>query len=297
VDVLAMLAAAAAATLTIQSPASVQAVAADGYRVAYAAGFSAADCNRIYVWNLRTRGLVKLGRRTHCVQTSTGNGISSVALAGTRALWLQYQGGNRRDYTLWTATTARPRPILVSSREVDVDDPAPIVLGAGGSDRAGDMLPWAAGSTVRVLRANGSRRFSWTAPGRVVALHARDGELAVATDSAVTILDASGDVIREESYDGPIRGVRVTGNGVLAQVGNRLDLRDGSGTRTWPIPVGSRLEDADTVRALYFYRGELRSLRFAPFVDRPVATASRGRLEGQTLVTVSGRTVRAAPFR
>lgn len=288
----------AAATLSIQSPAQVQAVAADGHRVAFAAGFSAGDCNRVYIWNLRTRGVVKLGRRTHCQQTSTGNAISSVSLAGTRALWLQYQGGNRREYTLWTATTARPKPILVASREVDVDDPAPIVLGAGGSERLGDMLPYAFGNTVRVLRANGSRRFSWTAPGRVVALHARDGELAVATDdSSVTILDAAGRVLREEAYDGEIRSVRVTGDGVLVHHGNRLELRDGSTARTWPIPVGARLQDADAVRALYVLRSEVRSLRFSPVTDRPVASGTFARLEGATLVTVSGRVVRAGPLR
>ena len=287
-----------AATLSVQSPAQVQALAADGYRVAYAAGFSASDCNRVYIWNLRTRGLVKLGRRTHCQQTSTGNRISGVSLAGTRALWLQYQGGNRREYTLWTATPARPKPILVASREVDVDDPAPIVLGAGGSERLGDMLPYAVGSTVRALRADGSRRFSWTAPGRVVALHARDGELAVATDdSTVTILDSAGRPTGAETYEGAIRSVRVTGNGVLVHRGNRLELRDGSGARNWRVPVDSRLEDADGVRALYVHRGELRSLRFSPYTDRLVAVASFGRLEGATLVTVNGRIVRAGPFR
>ena len=287
-----------AATLSIQSPAPVQAVAADGDRVAYAAGLSAGDCNRVYIWNLRTRGVTRLGRRTHCQQSSTGNAISGVSLAGTRALWLQYQGGNRREYTLWTATTTRPKPILVASREVDVDDPAPIVLGEGGSEQLGDMLPYAVGTTVRVLRANGSRRFSWTAPGRVVALHARDGELAVVTeDSRVTILDAAGRPIGEESYEEPIRSVRITGGGLLVHRGNRLELRDGSGARSWRIPAGSRLQDANGVRALYVHRGELRSLRFSPYTDRTVASASFGRLEGATLVTVSGRVLRAGPFR
>ena len=287
----------AVAVLSIQSPAVVQAVAVDGDRVAYAAGFSSGDCNRVYVWNLRTGGVSKLGRRTHCLQTSTGNAVSSVSIAGTRVVWLQYQGGNRREYAVWTATPARPKPTLVASREVNVDDPAPIVLGAGGSDRAGDMLPYAVGNTVRVLRANGSRRFSWTAPGRVVALHARDGELAVATGSTVTVLDAAGRVLREESYEGDVRRVVVTGSGLLVHVGNRLELRDGSGARSWRIPVGSRLEDANGVRALFFHRRELRTLRFSPFADRGVTLATFGRLEGGRLVTASGRTLRAGPFR
>jgi hypothetical protein len=160
------------------------------------------------------------------------------------------------------------------------------------------MLPYAVGKAVRVLRANGSRRFSWTAAESVVALHARDGELAVATnDATVTILDSGGRVLRMEQYQGAIKSVRVTGNGVLVHRGDRLELRDGSGARIWRVPVGSRLQDANGVQALYLHRGELRSLRFSPDTDRSIALASFGRLEAGTLVTVSGRTLRARALR
>jgi hypothetical protein len=287
----------AAVTLSIQSPAAVQAVAADAHRVAYAAGFSGNDCNRVYVWNLRTRSKSRLGRRTHCQQSSTGNGISGVSLAGTRAVWLQYQGGNRREYTLWTATTTRPTPILIASHEVDVDDPAPILLGAGGSE-SGGVLPYAVGRTVRALRTNGSRRFSWTAPARIVGLHAHGSQIAVATDdSTVTVLDSSGRVLRREVYSAAVRAVRVTGAGVLVHYANRLELRDGAGTRGWRISTPARLEDADSQRALYVHRGELRTLRYSPYADRGLRLAAFGRLEGERLVSVSGRIVRAAPFR
>ena len=71
----------------------------------------------------------------------------------------------------------------------------------------GDLLPYAVDRTVVALRVDGSRRFAWTAPARVVALSALDGELAVATEGAtVTILDAGGRVLRTETYDSGAQG-------------------------------------------------------------------------------------------
>jgi hypothetical protein len=288
----------AASMRTVTAPAPVRDLELDGARIVYATGRSEHDCNRVYVWNLATRGVTKLGRRTHCEQTSTGNEIAAVSIAGTRVLWVHYAGGNIRDWSLWTATPTRPTPrrLRLVSREADA--PAPIVIGQGDSSRLGDLLPYAVDRTVVALRADGSRRFAWTAPARVVALSALDGELAVATlDARVTILDASGRVLRTELYEAELEDVRLTGSGVLVHRGNRLELRDGSGTRNWRIPPRSRLEDVNGERALYHYVGEIRSLRFTPYVDRPVTYAALARLDGSRLVTASGRSVRAGEFR
>src|SRR5687768_11535591 len=95
-------AAGAASVRSVSAPAPVQAIAFDGPRVAYAAGRTARDCNRVYVWNLTTRAVSRLERKTHCEQTSTGNGVAALSIAGTRVLWLAYAGGNFRDWSLWT---------------------------------------------------------------------------------------------------------------------------------------------------------------------------------------------------
>ena len=89
---------------SVAAPAPVRALEHDASRVAYAVGRSARDCNRVYVWDLATRGVSKLGRKTHCEQTSTGNEIAAVSIAGRRVLWVHYAGGNIRDWSLWTAT-------------------------------------------------------------------------------------------------------------------------------------------------------------------------------------------------
>jgi hypothetical protein len=282
----------AATVLTLQSHAQVHALGADGTRVAYAAGFSSGDCNRVYVWNLVTRKTVKLGRKTHCQQTSTGNRISAVALAGTRALWLQYQGGNRREYTLWTATPTRPAPILIRSIEVDVDDPAPIVIGEGDASRNGDILPYATGTSVTALRANGSRAFRWEAPARVTALAATGGELAVgAADGSLTILDSHGRVLGSTPGTVAPSAVAVTGSGVVVQRGRTLEQL--STGRTFLLPAGARLRDASGAAAVYELRGVVYHLDLVGGRRTTVARGTYAQLEPGRTITALGRIVTA----
>lgn len=280
----------AADVRSVRAPAPVLALAADGSYVAYATGRSARDCNRVYVWNLATRGVSKLGRRTHCIETSTGNRVGSVAVAGRRVLWIHYAGGNRRNYTLWTATTARPLPRLLASREVDVDDPAPMVVGEGDDSRLGSLLSYAVGNQVVALRANGSRAFSWTAPGRVVGLGARGGELAVATASAVTVLDSRGEIVEVVRSDRPIDEVRLTGSAIAIQSGRTLEVT-GPTPREWTLPAGTRLADADGSRALVVGGGSVRTIDLRTGVVRLVARGTAGQLEGARIAVGSGRIV------
>lgn len=289
---LALVPAAGAATVrTVAAPAAVLALEHDGAFVAYAVGRSASDCNRVYVWNLATRGVSKLGRKTHCVQTSTGNAIASVAVAGRRVLWVHYAGGNRRRYTLWTATTTKPSPLLISSLEVDVDDPAPMLIGQGDDSPRGSLLPYAVGRRVVALRANGSRAFTWTAPARVVGVSALRGELAVAAaGGTVTVLAADGRVLRTEDYDTEVQEVRLTGNALAVQRGRSLELRGGR-TGTWTLPAGTRLADAEGTRTVLVGGGSVRTLDLGDGRIRTVAPGSHARLEAARLSIGSGRVV------
>src|SRR5215210_8440013 len=161
------------------APGEVTALAFDGAWVAYASGRSRGDCDRVRVWNLRTGRVAALGRTTSCVQTSTGTAIAAVSAAGPRVVWLHYTGGNIREWSLFTATVVSPRPRRLSFVARSADAPAPIVLGEGDS-RAGGLLPYAVDRRVVVLRADGTRSFSWTAPERVTAVGVRGTVLAVA---------------------------------------------------------------------------------------------------------------------
>lgn len=290
------LAAALATVASISAPGPVTALAADGGRVAYASGAAAGDCDRVRIWRPKLRRVVRLGRTTSCVRTSTGTGVAAVSIAGNRVLWLHYTGGNIREWSLFTATETAPRPRRLRFVARDVDSTSPIVLGDGDSGRLGDLLPYAVDREVVALRANGVRRFAWTAPARVVALSALGGEVAVAQEGGtVAVLDLAGRVLREESYAGEIAAVKLTGTGVLVQRGRTLELRDGTGEPwTAALPAGARLADAaGTTDALYVVRGQVHARRIRAARDVIVGRGSLAQVEGLTLVTASGRTVTA----
>lgn len=281
----------AASVRTVTAPAPVTALAADGARVAYAVGFSAGDCNRVYVWNLGTRAVTRLGRRTHCERASTGNAVAAVSIAGERALWLYYVGGNTRDWSLWTATPSQPSPRRLALISRDVDAPAPIVLGQGDSSRLGALLPYAVDRTVVALRSNGSRRFTWTAPARVVALAAKGGELAVATAGGlVTLLDAGGRVLRRETFGKEIEALAITGDALAVQHGRTLELRGGR-IAMYSLVAGVRLADADGDRAALVGGGKVRTFDLDTGAGGVAAAGSFAELEGLRLTVASGRTV------
>ena len=289
-------AATAAPHRSVSAPAAVTALAFEGRLVAFASGRSGDDCDRIRMWNLETRSVAALGRRTSCERTSTGTGIASLALAGKRTVWLHYTGGNIREWTLWTATTTKRTPIRLRAVARDVDAAAPIVLGDGYSNDGG-MLPYAVDSDVVVLRADGTRRFAWSAPRRVVALSAAKGELAVGLEGGeVTILDAEGSVLRRESFGFEIEAIRLGsnglgGNGLFVLRGAKLELRDGSRRREWPISQRAELQDAIGSRAIYARRGSIRLLSSAPFADRELGGGTHARAEGSLLALADGKTV------
>ena len=245
------------------------------------------------MWNTATGGVSKLGRRTHCVDTSTGRGIASLALAGTRALWLHYVGGNQRDWSVWTASTTRPLPRRLAATTVDVDSPAPMVIGHGDASRLGELLPYAVGRNVVALRVNGTRALSWLAPDRVVALGANRGALAVALADGRVLALADGAVVDEWDGSPAAANVFVTGAGVVAQRGSTLYAYGGP-TLTKRLPAGSRVMDADGSRAVYVTRGVVHALDLGSGADRVVARGTAAQLDGGHLVVADGRTIRVA---
>jgi len=294
-------AATAAPPRAVSAPAAVTALALEGRLVAFASGRSDDDCDRIRIWNLNTRAVTALGRRTSCETTSTGTGVASLALAGTRAVWLHYTGGNIREWTLWTASTTKRAPTRLRSVARDVDAPAPIVLGNGESSRDGGMLPYAVDAEVVVLRADGERRFSWLAPRRVVALSAAGGELAVASEGGeVTILDAAGRVLRRESFGTEIKGIRLSGSGLFVLRGPKLELRAAATRREWAISQRAELQDAVGSRAIYADRGSIRLLTAAPSAapstDRLLGRGEYAQAEGTELTVANGRVVYVRQF-
>jgi hypothetical protein len=102
----------AAQVRTLRTVRSAEALAADGSRAAVAI-----VCERrysfyeLYAWNPVRRLVVSLARRRdrHCYESSTGEGISEIGIAGRTVAWVHYDGGNYRRQYLATASLRSPR--------------------------------------------------------------------------------------------------------------------------------------------------------------------------------------------
>ena len=278
--------AAGAGSLTTRRP--IAQLAFDEGRVAFAVQ---GRCGGLTVWSPARRSRRPIGRSHFCAATSTGSAIHGLTIGGRRVLWVEYTGGNIREWTLRTATTTRRWTRRLAFVAEDADDPPPIVVGEAVVSKHGDILPYAVQRTVVALHASGARRFSWTAPARVTALSAKAGELAIATDGGlVIVLDAAGDPFRREQYPSEIDAVATTGgSGLLVQRGRTLELRSAGAPRTWELVRGARLQDASGDRAYYAAAGRIRELSLDDGKDRIIIRGAHARVEGKTLVVANGR--------
>jgi hypothetical protein len=231
--------------------APVVAVASDGPYIAAAEGKSGTDCDRVSLWWINTKHqtrVVRLGRATKC---EAGSKITALSVARTRALWLHRTGGARPTWSAWTATTTRRTPRLLA-RATGTTGIPPIVIGPGNYDRRqgygdGDVLPYAVGRNVVVLRADGATQYRWTAPSRVTALGSNPGLLLVAVADGrifvLTIGETDGNKV-VDVYPGTVPASRVFDG--VAQRGSSLDLlhRDIGCTTRPTFGPGDRLLSA-----------------------------------------------------
>lgn len=272
---------AAALATVILAPSFLSGVAVDGPRVAYADTSCA-----VSIWQAgRT---TRLGKTPCTERTSTGSGLAGLALAGGRALWVTYTGGNIREFTVWTATRTRPRPRQLAFATGDVDAAPAVTVGDGDQD----LLPYAVNRTVVVLGANGARRFSWTAPAHVTAVDAFAGEVAVATTGGlVTVLDGSGSVLREESFGSDVYNVQISGSSLVAQVGRSLEVRGGSSTKEILLRRDLRLVGAGGGRAALLGRDGAQLLDLETGKKSSLGLARQARVDGARVVTANGRRI------
>jgi hypothetical protein len=213
----------------------VSAVAIAATEVAYADEYRT-RCHEIRLWNVADRSDRRLA--SHCfVATSTGSGVAGVIATGGRALWITYIGGNTREWSLWTKGL-QTRPKRISFLTADVDAAPPIVLGRVWEG----SLPYVIGSTVIVLAPNGSRKFTLTAPARVVALSAHSrGYAAVLANGTVLTISLAGKVLREFPFEpGFVQDAVLAAPGLVVKTLDGLEVHNGESTRKISLPRGAR---------------------------------------------------------
>jgi hypothetical protein len=122
----------------------VKELAADGGRVAILLQTSSLRCTRarVAVWQPSTRSLAPLGASPCSESLSTGAGIYSVALAGTRVAYVQFGGGNIRELELKSATLPQRRPVTIASAAFGLDESTGTYIGRAAGDGALLAFDW-----------------------------------------------------------------------------------------------------------------------------------------------------------
>jgi hypothetical protein len=286
---------AAGADRTVTSPGKVQALARSGFSVAFLSGPYAGHCApHVELWSLVTRGVYRLGRHTDALcdeGPSTGSGVTDIAVAGNRALWLEYAGGNLRDWVLQTATTTRPQERELEFQEVDVDAPPPIVLGVASEQ----VMPYSVGSTVKVLKANGARAYTWRAPARVTNTTAYGAMVAVfVVGGRCFVLSPAGNVRQAYTFaPGSVQELALAGVGLVVQLaGGRVEIRRGALViRRLMLPSGGRMLDYAEGILLYRLGGQIRARHVSTGRDRLLRRATYAVLEHNGLSYALARRV------
>ena len=275
---------------TVSNVAPVTALSVTHRSVVWAVGRSQRDCGHVRLWDTATRGLWTFGSRTirGCEEGPSGGfGIAQVATSGRRAFWVTSIGGNFTDHQLWTATPTRPGPRRLAFESAEMDEPRPIVLGAG--TREG--VPYAVGPAVTYVGEAGARQFRVTlgAPVRLLTSGTGPGTarvLAALADGDVVLLSRTGAVLRTEAYDpGSVRAIALGLAGSLVQVGNVVHV----GTADVTLPAGALMLDYRQ-RAIVYRKGTqvrtrhittgadrlLRAIPVKPWQPMPFSTDSWG---------------------
>ena len=288
------IASASTADRVVISPGRVLGLARSGSNVAFLSGPYPGHCGpHVEYWDLVTRSVRKLGRHTDqfCSQgASTGSGVTDLAVANDRVVWLAYTGGNLRDWILYTATPTRPTERQLEFKEVDVDAPPPLVLGTGSEW----VIPYAVGSTVKVLSFDGHRIYTWQAPGQVTNMTSYGRQVAVFVRGGhCYVLGPSGAVLQTYTFrPGAVQEFALGGRGLVVQLtGGRIEVHNGRRVQAFSIPRQGRMLDYAENTLLYRIGSTLRGRFLWSGKDGVLRRARLGALESSGLTYAQDRRV------
>jgi hypothetical protein len=333
----ASLAAAAPSTATKQvrrTSGPVLALAADGDRAAFIVRGRFEQCMSVMVWEPQRHRARRLQAARDCETKVRGTrtGPPAVALAGTRAVWLQMAGGNLLETVVRTATVARPTPVYLAVGSAEDG-----VVGTFARPPAGDRsllaftidkncLPGSelnpcppgheSGGIIEAIvwRFGGKGHCPWVGPGKPVpcspiakadneltVLAVDAGRIAARTARGIKLLTGAGRVVRDIAIAGVERAA-LSGKRLAVQTANAIELYDsdtGQLTARFPSAGGVRLEDLDRDILVTASGGTVTLRRLG---DRRTSTfrvggRGLGQLERPGLFLAGGRRVTFIPMR
>jgi hypothetical protein len=291
VAVTASVASGSSADRVVTSPGRVLALARSGNNVAFLSAPVKPHCGQqVVFWDLVSAGIYKLGHpdRLCSEGPSTGSGVTDIAVTNDRVAWLAYAGGNLRDWILYTSTPTQRTERQLEFKEVDVDAPPPIVLGVGSEW----VLPYALGSTVKVLAANGHRLYTWQAPGPVTNLTSYGQQVAVFVRGGhCYVLSRSSAVLQTYVFrPGAVQEFALGGRGLVVQLaGGRIEVHNGRRIQVFSIPAQAKMLDYAGNILLYKLGRNLRGRFLFSGKDGALRQATYGSVEtnGLSYATVN----------
>jgi hypothetical protein len=192
------------------------------------------------VWQPARRRIERLESAAKCESTDRliRRGAPILALAGSRAAWLQLTGGNRLETILKSATLARPTPVWIVAKAAS--ELSVLAVDAG-------RIAARTESGIRLLTAGG--RVLQDLPVRASAAALSRNRLAVRTRDAVEVYDTGSGGLTDHFV--AAKGVRLQdleGDILVTASGNTFTLRRLGDRRTSTIRVNrttlARLEPA-----------------------------------------------------
>jgi hypothetical protein len=281
----------------------IESLAADGSIVAYDAqgGQPAAECNRVYGWNVASHrgGRVSGPGTCDADSSSTGAGVPELAVAGSRIAWITNIGGNTESADRLFTSSFPPRGerrVAATIRTGDVDclltgRTLGGLVGSGGvlayniwttaAANPGDEGSCETKTTSGALRRIGASGTSLLRIGTdtLVAQDADAGRIAVLhTDGTVQIFSSSGKPRATIGIDAA-KEIALTGERLVVLTKSRrirlYSVKTGRPGASFPVPrVSGELAAAGGIVA-YASGRTLHVIRLATGKDRAVATAPK----------------------
>lgn len=245
---------------------AVEAIGMDGPIVAY--DLEAGDgCNQVFTWNVNTNGgkVVSGDGTCEADSTSTGGGVTEIAVGGNRIGWITNLGGNTESNDdLYTSTLPKPKEkhLLSAMRTGDIDgelegDSIGGLVGDGGLVAVSTWTIEGGDVTAGALRIIGPKGLKTIVKGGAATMSAaaNAGRIAVVRDEGtVALYSETGKLLHVYRTSGA-SDAALTQHRLLAITNKGLQVFDtgpaGKSIATWKAPINAVSLDAEGDIAVY----------------------------------------------
>lgn len=309
--------------LTFGTRGVIERIAADGQRVALATDKIKGSCDRIVVWNVAAKSFVAYKAGTNCSgdETSLPQYVKEVALAGTRAAWVERTGGNREELILMVGLPGKAKPAYADYQE-NGNGASGLPQGdyLGNVHADGDLLAyntWHVCNLLppgfeddlaepctgtqppvteprygldkqKLLRLDGTKSKAVKAGADTYAVVAVDaGRIAAqAASGKVTLFTDAGAVLKKIAVPaGTFAGTALQGNQLVTLRNGSIEVYDtgtGALAKTIPLPAGKAvLRDVDGGLAVYVKGLEVHVVRLSDGKDVLVTVPGSAPVDAQ----------------